>query len=229
VVILAAGFGTRLQSVIDDRPKVLAEVNGRPFLTYTLDQLFGEGFTNITVCTGHRGDQFKELLGGYPLKYSHEDIPYGTGSTLRHAWDFLEETSLIINGDTYNEVDYESLLRFHFWNGWQFTNVVTESFNNRNAAYVIVNKAGRLIGYEEKPAGANVGMASAGIYLINKRLIRLIPEGVPYSIERDFVPNLLQIPILNILLGGFISSKPFFDMGTPETLNETAEYLRSKK
>ena len=61
--ILAGGLGTRLRSVVADRPKVMAEVGGRPFLSYLLDQLGEAGVRRVVLCTGHRAEQVRAVFG----------------------------------------------------------------------------------------------------------------------------------------------------------------------
>ena len=85
--ILAGGLGTRLRPALDDRPKVLAPVSGRPFLTYLLDMLQAASVRRVVLLTGYKGEQVEAALGGYyqgmTLVYSAESSPLGTGGALR--------------------------------------------------------------------------------------------------------------------------------------------------
>ena len=88
--ILAGGLGTRLRPVLADRPKVLAEINGRPFLACLLDQLANAGCRSVILCTGYLGEQiysaFGESYGSLlRLGYSREERPLGTAGALRLA------------------------------------------------------------------------------------------------------------------------------------------------
>src|SRR6267142_3298014 len=93
-VILAGGQGTRLRSVVDDRPKVLAPVAGRPFLAYLLDRLADQGCHRVIVATGFRGQQIEAEFGrryrSLRLEYSCEETPLGTGGALRQALPMLD-------------------------------------------------------------------------------------------------------------------------------------------
>jgi NDP-sugar pyrophosphorylase family protein len=88
--ILAGGLGTRLRPVVGDRPKVLAEVAGRPFLTIILDQLAAAGFREVVLLTGHGADEVRGSLGaahaGLRLTYSAEPAPLGTGGARATPW-----------------------------------------------------------------------------------------------------------------------------------------------
>ena len=87
--ILAGGLGTRLRSVVADRPEVLAQVGGRPFLAYLLDQLAVSGIKNVVLCTGYLGEQVQAVFGvsyrSLCLSYSPESAPLGTAGALRLA------------------------------------------------------------------------------------------------------------------------------------------------
>src|SRR5258708_11562197 len=87
--ILAGGLGTRLRSRIADRPKVMAPVHGRPYLTYLLDQLAGAGLREVVLLTGFMAELVQATLGdsyaGMRLLYSAEPAPLGTGGGLRRA------------------------------------------------------------------------------------------------------------------------------------------------
>src|SRR5687768_5619957 len=111
-VILAGGLGTRLRSVISDRPKVLARVLDRPFLTYLLDQLAAAGLNYVILCTGYLGEQVKAEFGtsysSLRLAYSQEMVPLGTAGALQLALSLIpSETVLVLNGDSFCEVDLQ--------------------------------------------------------------------------------------------------------------------------
>ncbi|MGB9105690.1 MAG: HAD-IIIA family hydrolase, partial [Terriglobales bacterium] len=108
--VLAGGLGKRLQSVISDRPKVLAPVAGRPFLAYLLEQLVQAGAGKAVICTGHLAEQVRATFGGsfgpMPLIYSQEQQPLGTAGALRQALPLLDsDPVLVLNGDSYCDVD----------------------------------------------------------------------------------------------------------------------------
>src|SRR5689334_8542197 len=103
-LILAGGFGTRLRSVLPDTPRVLAGVNGRPFLACLLDSLADAGVRDVILCTGYRAEQvereFGSRYGQLSLRYSRETQPLGTGGALRQAVALTQaESVLALNGD----------------------------------------------------------------------------------------------------------------------------------
>src|SRR4028119_1463188 len=104
--ILAGGLGTRLRAVVSDRPKVLAEVQERPFLAYLLQHLARSGIKSAVLCTGYIGEQIKtafgDTFGSMRLLYSQETSQLGTAGALRLALPQIQSKSvLIVNGDSF--------------------------------------------------------------------------------------------------------------------------------
>ena len=124
-VVLCGGLGTRLRSVVADRPKVQAEVLGRPFISYLFDQIAVAGVRRVILASGYRGEQLKHEFGeryhftkGGPavleLLYSQETEPLGTGGALRQAAQFApKSTLLVLNGDSFCEADLGAFLKTH--------------------------------------------------------------------------------------------------------------------
>src|SRR4051794_21216429 len=115
--ILVGGLGSRLRSEIGERPKPLADIHGRPFLTYLLEQLETAGIRHVVLCTGFRGDMGETALGSsfgeMPLEYSQEPMPLGTAGALRLALPKVRShTVLAMNGDSYCDVNLAELWKF---------------------------------------------------------------------------------------------------------------------
>lgn len=114
-VILAAGKGTRLWSVVSDRPKPLADINGRPFITYIFDQLIEAGFTSVVVCISYMAEKFFEILGrkykSLDIIYSIENEPINPDQTLMSVTKLVLGTMLVMNGDTYVDIDLKKYIK----------------------------------------------------------------------------------------------------------------------
>ena len=105
-IVLAGGLGTRLRGIVDDVPKPMAPVHGRPFLTLVLDQLVATGFDAAILAAGYRHDAIRSYFGdeyrGLALAYSVESEPLGTGGAIRLACDQAHSRDVfVLNGDTY--------------------------------------------------------------------------------------------------------------------------------
>src|ERR1700677_3864366 len=116
--VLAGGMGTRLRSVVADRPKVLATVHNRPFLAYLLDQVARAGVRETVLLTGYMAgvvqQQFGSKFAGMSLSYSEEPAPLGTAGAIRHALLLLTRpTVLVLNGDSYCDLDLAAFFERH--------------------------------------------------------------------------------------------------------------------
>ena len=118
VVILAGGLGTRLRSVVPDRPKVLAPVAGRPFVEHLLDAVAAAGATRAVLAVGYLADVVREAVGTrhgpIEIRYVVEAEPLGTAGALANAAPAIEtEEALVLNGDTIVVADLVALVRRH--------------------------------------------------------------------------------------------------------------------
>jgi D-glycero-alpha-D-manno-heptose 1-phosphate guanylyltransferase len=214
--VLAGGLGTRLRSVVADRPKVLAEVAGRPFLAHLLDQLHHSGADGVVLLTGFGAEHVAAAFGtsyrGMTLRYSVEPEPLGTGGAVRHAAEqFTRESVLLLNGDSFCAVDLGGLVataRRAERVGLALAHV--EDVSRYGA--VVLGPAGAVTGFAEKGGGVRPGWINAGIYRIPRTLIDDIPPGRPVSLEREVLPRWVTFPGIRGVPGG-----RFIDIGTPES------------
>jgi D-glycero-alpha-D-manno-heptose 1-phosphate guanylyltransferase len=216
VAILAGGLGSRLRSVVTDRPKAIMAIQGKPFLTYLLDQLVVAGTRDIVLCTGYRGDQirmmFGESYGTLRLTYSQEPKPMGTAGALRFALPlFKSNPVLVMNGDSYCETN---LREFWVWHTRRHSNaslLLTKIFDTERFGQVQIDLDGKITAFIEKGAGPNPGLINAGIYLINRHLLEEISPSHAVSLERQVFPTWIGRGF-----HGFASESRFVDIGTPE-------------
>ena len=114
-LILAGGLGTRLRSVVADQPKPMAPTAGKPFLQYLVEWLRDQGFDDLVLCVGHRADQVRAHFGdgrrwGVQVAYAVERTPLGTAGALKNAGEHVTGTTLVLNGDSYLEVDLRAMI-----------------------------------------------------------------------------------------------------------------------
>lgn len=137
-VILAAGYGTRLREVVPDLPKPLADVNGRPFITYLFDQLIDVGFKSVIVCISYMADTFYEILGTryktLNIIYSLENEPISREQTKMSVHRLLSGSVLFMNGDTYVYIDLKRYLE--------------EAMNSDGILSIVKNRKGTFAGIE---------------------------------------------------------------------------------
>lgn len=216
-IILAGGFGTRLRSVVGDRPKILAEIGGRPFVTYLLDQLETAGLTHVVLSTGYLGDYVHatlgETYGPLQLDYSCEPAPLGTGGAIRLALPLIKsDTTVIMNGDSFCDVNFKDLWRWHHERAANATIVVTTVPDAERYGQVCLDTRGRVEGFREKGKAGGPGCINAGVYLMATHLPQAIPQGQNLSLEHQVFPAEIGRDLY-----GFQTDGRFIDIGTPES------------
>ena len=220
-VILAGGLGTRLRSVVPDRPKVLADVSGRPFIEYLLDQLVTESVQSVVLCTGYKGEQVQDRLGAnyrnMPLHYSREQYPLGTGGALRLALPMIEsDPVLVLNGDSYCEARLTQFAAWHTARESSATILLIETDDTRRYGRVQIDDESRIREFREKAATSGPGWINGGIYLLRRKLIETIPPDRAVSIESEIFPEWIDC-------GGFYgyrSEGRLWDIGVPDAYAE---------
>lgn len=223
--ILAGGLGSRLRPVVADRPKVLAPVGGRPFVTYLLDQLFAAGVRETVLLVGFAAKQVRGALGddyrGMRLTFSTETEPLGTAGAVRFAATQLHEpVLLLLNGDSYCDVDLNDFLRSHHRTRARASLVLAEVSDPARYGRVRTDPAGRVCGFEEKGSDRSAGRINAGVYLLHRDLIAAIPPARPLSLEKDVLPGWVRVGGVWGFGGG-----RFIDIGTPDSYAEAEAFF----
>jgi NDP-sugar pyrophosphorylase family protein len=224
--ILAGGLGTRLRAVVSDRPKVLAEVNGRPYLTFILDQLSEAGLTEVVLLTGYGGDQVRRTLGDryrhLRLTYSQEPSALGTGGAVRWAAGLLSsDTLLLLNGDSYCAADLDLFWKFHRRRPARASQVLARVADPSRFGQVQLGSDCRVLGFREKIKNTTSGWINAGIYLLDRLLIEEVSPGCPVSLERELIPAWVGRRVVF----GLRCEKQFLDIGTPESFSQAGDFF----
>ena len=153
-IVLAGGLGKRLRAAISDLPKPMAPVNERPFLAYVLSFLRGQGLDRVVLATGYLHHKIEEFFGAcyqdVKIDYSVEEEPLGTGGGLQLAFSKLREKSVVIvNGDTFFEVDLKEMNRRHSDDGADLT-IALKPMKDVERYGVVKFANGQITKFEEK-------------------------------------------------------------------------------
>ncbi len=229
VLILAGGLGTRVRAEFPDLPKPLIPICGKPFLERQLTLLAAQGFRQFTLCVGYRASQIMEYFGigtawGISLTYSVEPFPLGTAGALKYAAADFHESALVLNGDTYLDVDYRALIGCHDRRRPEVvgTLALTKVPDSARFGEVVMANDGRIVAFTEKVDGhGGPGLINAGAYVLEPRVLDVIPSGRASSLERDIFPALAAAGQLD----GTIVTGSFVDIGTPAGYAELATLL----
>ena len=235
-ILLCGGLGTRLRSVVSDRPKPMADIAGKPFLHYLVKMLSESGVRHLIFALGYMGEQIEAYFQsgeeyGLSISYSYEDSPLGTGGAIRNALSKVSgENVLVLNADTYFRTDYESLLREQLKNKAAMTIASRKIEDISRYGAILKDESGRILRWNEKMSSDQVeaprpGEINGGIYVMQKSLIEKIPEG-KQSLENDCIPAWLKD---GVYLQAISSDGYFMDIGIPEDYAQFREDVESGK
>ena len=235
-ILLCGGLGTRLRSVVSDRPKPMADIAGKPFLHYLVKMLSESGVKHLIFALGYMGEQIEAYFQsgeeyGLSISYSYEDSPLGTGGAIRNALSKVSgENVLVLNADTYFHTDYESLLREQLKNKAAMTIASRKIEDISRYGAILKDESGRILRWNEKMSSDRAeapcpGEINGGIYVMQKSLIEKIPEG-KQSLENDCIPAWLED---GLYLQAVPSDGYFMDIGIPEDYAQFKEDVESGK
>lgn len=205
----------RLRSVVDDVPKPMAPVQGRPFLALVLDQLVEAGFRTAILAVGYRHEAIRAHFGdsyrAVELRYSIERAPLGTGGAIRLACEHASaEETFVLNGDTYLELDFHAMLEAHLRYSAELSIAICRVADvSRYGALRLRDDT--VEGFLEK-AQAGSGWINAGTYVLSRALRGRLPRAGAFSFEHDF----LALYVESIRPRAFRCFGHFIDIGVPE-------------
>ena len=215
-MILAAGLGERMQPLTADIPKPLLEVGGKSLIVHQVERLVAGGVTGVVVNHFYLGEKIQEALGngskfGIEILYSKEAIRLETGGGIIKSLPKLEDDSfIVVNADIWADFDFSKLQTLQPRERLAHLVLVENSDHNPRGDFYI-NENGKV--HEEKKA-SDKRLTFSGISVLHKKLF----EG--YSIQPISLVPLLQEAMANNLVTGEIHDGLWFDVGTPERLEE---------
>jgi len=196
----------------------MIEIGGRPFLEYLVRDLLRQGLRDLVFCVGYGAEQIRRFFGdghdwGAAFAYSQETAPLGTAGALKNAETHAAAENLVLNGDSFLEIDLAAFTAFHHRHA-ALASIATVAVPLRDDYGAIrTARTGRILAFSEKVPGGH-GRVNGGIYLFNREIFSLIPAGRPVSIEEEIFPQLVATGRCYACnTTGF-----FLDIGTPERL-----------
>jgi mannose-1-phosphate guanylyltransferase len=216
-LILVGGHGTRLRPVTLTLPKPVIPLVDRPFIRYMIDWLARHGVDDIVMACGFLPAQLRatlgdEIPGGPRLHYVEEPEPRGTAGAIRFAAELLEDRFFALNGDSLTDLDLTALMDKHLSSGARATLGVHPVEDTTGLGLVRRADDGEILEFLEKPDPSEVDTdeISAGMYVIEKEVLDLVPPGQDVSIEREVWPRLVGDGLYSQRLEGY-----WMDIGTP--------------
>ncbi|EJE3575681.1 nucleotidyltransferase family protein, partial [Campylobacter coli] len=178
-IVLAGGLGTRLRSVVQDLPKPMAPINGKPFLAFVLEYLKKQGITEIILSVSYKyeliQEYFKDEFHGMKIHYNIEKELLGTGGAIKDALKLVKNEVYVVNGDTFFDIDLKKLVL----NGSKICIALKQMQNFDRYGTVNVDEQGIVTSFEEK-VFKKQGLINGGIYLLKKDIFD------EFSLEKKF-------------------------------------------
>ncbi len=215
-IVLAGGFGTRLQSVVQDVPKPMALVADKPFLHYVVQQLKKQKIHRIILSIGYKSESIIEYFDkhdyGVEILYQIEKEPLGTGGGIKYALELAEtEDVLVLNGDTYFDINFHNLYEQYLAKKAKACLALRQVENANRYGKVNVNEKEIITSFSEKSATENqTGLINGGTYILNKEYFNQIQKN-RFSIEQDF----FEVEVKENHLAGKLYDDYFIDIGIP--------------
>lgn len=231
-VIMVGGKGTRLRPLTENRPKPLLPILGVPCVEYIINSLVEAGVEEIILACGYRSEEMVSTIGdgqrfGINIEFSYESEPAGTAGSVKILQDRLHETFIVASGDVLADVDICGMIEIHQANEASMTMALTEVGNPCEFGIVGLDDEGRIQKFKEKPAPEEVfsNLINAGIYVLDKKILDLVPPGVFFDFSKNLFPDLLA---RGHRLQGHILNGFWKDIGRPSDLLD-ANLLMAQK
>ncbi|HLC78131.1 MAG TPA: sugar phosphate nucleotidyltransferase [Candidatus Nanoarchaeia archaeon] len=220
-VILAGGFGTRLAAVLGDLPKPMISIAGKPFLEHQIRLLKEQGIKEIILTVHYRADKIKSYFGngrrfGVNITYADEDVPLGTGGAIKNAAKYLDNTFLVLNGDSYSRIDINEFISFHNHKKSIATMAVKQTESDLHYGNVIMQE-NKIVSFSEN--NNTTGLINSGVYLFEPLIFDFIESNKFTSIEKEVFPILAD----RGMLWGYNYNGYFMDVAQPETYKKFKE------
>jgi len=234
VLILVGGQGSRLASVTD-QPKPLVTVAGRPFIHYLLAELHRQGFRQICFLSGYRAAAFERaltandsagpdaFLSQMTFHFLAEAEPLGTGGALLRALPHVPDVALVLNGDSFCEVDFSALLAVLSRPEAEFALTAVEIESAADFGALTFTPDGRVTGFLEKGSERS-GWINAGVYAVTRQFLATAIPDRPCSLEREILPE--QVKQKRVWI--YCTDRLFHDIGTPERLAAADKIFRNR-
>jgi len=231
-VILSGGFGTRLRDVVQDLPKPMAPVNGKPFLEYLLRYLRRQHVKRAVLSTGYLHEKieahFGDAFDGMELVYVVEKEALGTGGGIRLALESCAAKNVyVLNGDTFFDISLDELCSAH-WNEQADATIALRAVNDASRYGTVELKpdSAEIAAFREKdPSRSGPALINAGVYVLNReQYLNATPGGKAFSIEQDFFAE--QLGALRFCGRPFSEEHYFIDIGIPADYQKANDDLR---
>jgi len=233
-VVMAGGFGTRIQPLTHSCPKPMLPIVNRPMMEHTMMTLKDLGITEFIILLYFKPEVIKDYFKdgsdfGIKISYVIPDDDYGTAGAVKLAQDLIgDDNFVIISGDLVTDFDFQKLFDFHKNKKAKLSIGLTSVENPLQFGVVIANSDNIIEKFLEKPSWGEVfsDTINTGIYIIEPEILDFIPKGENFDFAKDLFPTLMKndIPLMGYSLDGY-----WRDVGNPESYREVYDDILKGK
>ncbi len=233
-VVMAGGFGTRIQPLTNSRPKPMLPIINRPMMEHTMMNLKELGITEFIVLLYFKPEIIKEYFGdgsdfGIKITYVVPDDDYGTAGAVKLAQEYIgDDNFIIISGDLVTDFDFQKIFDYHAEKKSKLTITLTSVDNPLEFGVVIANEEGKIEKFLEKPSWGEVfsDTINTGIYVIEPEILEYIPANENFDFAKDLFPRLMREGI--DLMAGHAEGY-WRDVGNPESYRDVYDDILTGK
>ena len=217
---MAGGQGTRLRPLTSNQPKPMLPIVGQPMVQHVVKLARAHGFTDIVATVQFLASVIRNFFGdgsdlGVSLSYATEQEPLGTAGTVNNDDGLLDDRFIVISGDALTDVNLTELVKFHESKQAAVTVTLKRVEDPLEFGIVIADEEGRIERFMEKPGWGEVfsDTINTGIYVLEREVLDMIPEGVEFDFSKDVFPLLLD---KGLPMYGYVTDRYWTDVGTLE-------------
>ncbi len=212
-VLMAGGSGTRLRPLTCDLPKPMVPILNRPIAEHIINLLKQHQITEVVATLHYLPDVLREYFQdgsdfGVQMTYAvEEDQPLGTAGCVKNIAELLDETFLVISGDSITDFDLTAAINFHKQNQSKATLILTRVPNPIEFGVVITDSEGKICRFLEKPSTSEIfsDTVNTGTYILEPEVLEYLPDNTECDFSKDLFPLLLakDEPIYGYVADGY--------------------------
>lgn len=227
-ILMAGGEGKRLRPLTENTPKPLLKVGDKPIVEYNIDRLINCGIKTINLSINYLGDQLIDYFGdgeskGVSIQYVKEDKPLGTIGSILLVDEFHHDDIIVMNSDLLTNIDFADFYKMYKNSGADMAVAATSYHVDVPYAVLEVNQESQVRSLKEKPRYTYY--SNAGIYILNKSLLKMIPSGEFFDIT-DLMERILE---MNLKLVTYPINGYWLDIGKHDDFKKAQEDIKHIK
>lgn len=220
-VVMAGGFGTRIQPLTSSMPKPMIPVFNKPMMEYIIESLKSAGIIDIVILLYFKPEVIQGYFGdgssrGVKINYVLPDDDYGTAGAVKKAQKFLDDRFIIVSGDLISDFNLQEIIGFHEVKNSLATITLTSVPDPLQFGVVITDKESKILRFLEKPGWGEVfsDTINTGIYVFEPEILNYIPEDSNFDFSKDLFPKLMAS---GIDIFGYNAKGYWRDVGNPDS------------